>query len=83
MDQSTTTDKWDRDYYSNILGGKVLFESDNALRTNSQGSKIVTSLSKPSSTFNTEFSAAMVKMSKLNVLTGSSGQIRTKCNMVN
>ncbi|KAG6545305.1 hypothetical protein Mapa_013267 [Marchantia paleacea] len=83
MDQSKSVDTWDFSYYSNVLRGKVLFQSDDALKRTSEGNKIVQALNRASSTFSAEFSAAMTKMSRVGVLTGTSGQIRRTCNLVN
>ncbi|BBN10353.1 peroxidase [Marchantia polymorpha subsp. ruderalis] len=83
MDQSKSVDTWDFSYYSNVLRGKVLFQSDDALKRTTEGSKIVQALNRAGSSFSAEFSAAMTKLSRVGVLTGTSGQIRRKCNLVN
>ncbi|BBN08801.1 peroxidase [Marchantia polymorpha subsp. ruderalis] len=83
MDQSSTKDTWDQNFYSNVLKGKVLFQSDDATKRNSQGLKIVQNYNKKGSPFSSDFAAAMVKLGNLDVLTGSKGQIRRKCNVVN
>ncbi|BBN12068.1 peroxidase [Marchantia polymorpha subsp. ruderalis] len=83
MDQSTIIDKWNREYFENVLDGKGLFISDNALLTTFQGRHIVDEMEEHDSPFTPEFAAAMSKMSQIGVLTGSQGQIRANCRLVN
>ncbi|KAL3678320.1 hypothetical protein R1sor_021276 [Riccia sorocarpa] len=83
MDLSKSVDTWDANYYSNVMNGRALFTSDDQLRRNSAGLSVVQSLRKSPSPFNRAFGAAMVKMGRIGVLTGTSGQIRKKCNVKN
>ncbi|KAG6547793.1 hypothetical protein Mapa_010607 [Marchantia paleacea] len=83
MDQSKSTDTWDFNYYSNVIKGKVVFQSDQTLRTDSAALKIVQAQNKAGGPFNSEFQAAMLKLGNLGVLTGKQGQIRKKCNKIN
>ncbi|BBN11762.1 peroxidase [Marchantia polymorpha subsp. ruderalis] len=83
MDQTKAVDSWDANYYSNVVRGKSLFTSDDQLKRNSASLKIVQQMNRAPSPFNTEFGAAMVKMGRIGVLTGTSGQIRKKCNVKN
>ncbi|KAG6557614.1 hypothetical protein Mapa_000895 [Marchantia paleacea] len=79
----SSANHFDRLYYKNVLGGRGVFITDSALITDSGGKKVVRSLSKRSSTFFSEFAAAMVKMDNLGVLTGTQGEIRNTCQFVN
>ncbi|OAE30284.1 hypothetical protein AXG93_2956s1370 [Marchantia polymorpha subsp. ruderalis] len=79
----STAITFDRAYYKSVLQGKGIFITDAALITNPAGKKVVTTFSKPGSTFFTEFAAGMVKMGNLGVLTGTEGAIRRTCQFVN
>ncbi|KAG6545630.1 hypothetical protein Mapa_012984 [Marchantia paleacea] len=83
MDQSTTNDIWNREYFDNVLHGKAVFTSDDELQKTSEGRDIVDDMEDHDSPFTSEFAAAMTKMSQIGVLTGSQGQIRTNCRLVN
>ncbi|KAL3678319.1 hypothetical protein R1sor_021275 [Riccia sorocarpa] len=61
---------------SNVMRGRALFTSDDQLRRNSAGVSVIQSLNKSPSPFNQAFGAAMVKMGRISVLTGTNGQIR-------
>ncbi|BBN11761.1 peroxidase [Marchantia polymorpha subsp. ruderalis] len=83
MDQSKAVDTWDPNYYSNVLRGRSLFTSDDQLKRNPAGVKVVQQMNKAPSPFNKAFGDAMVKMGKIGVLTGTNGQIRKKCFVKN
>ncbi|KAL3695378.1 hypothetical protein R1sor_009454 [Riccia sorocarpa] len=83
MDQTTSVDTWNTNYYSNVVGGRVLFQSDDATKRNSEGLKVVQNYNTRGSPFNADFAAAMVKLGRLQALTGTQGQIRRKCNVIN
>ncbi|BBN10935.1 peroxidase [Marchantia polymorpha subsp. ruderalis] len=79
----STANHFDRLYYKNVLGGRGVFITDSALITDPGSKKVVQSFAKRSSTFFSEFAAAMVKMGDLGVLTGTQGEIRKTCQFVN
>ncbi|BBN12075.1 peroxidase [Marchantia polymorpha subsp. ruderalis] len=83
MDLSKTTDTWDFNYYSNVLKGRSLFQSDDALKRTTEGLKLVQAENKAGGPFSADFAASMIKMGNIQVLTGTSGQIRKKCRVVN
>ncbi|BBN11764.1 peroxidase [Marchantia polymorpha subsp. ruderalis] len=83
MDQTKFVDTWDFNFYSNVLRGKALLQSDDALKRNSNSLKIVQQMNRAGSPFNAEFGRAMIKMGQVDVLTGSSGEIRRRCNAIN
>ncbi|CAI0474800.1 unnamed protein product [Linum tenue] len=87
LDNSTTTDTFDRGYYLSLVGKKGLLHSDQALLPNggSSSTQINTynSFLLGSVSFFTDFSNAMVKMGKLTGPAGNVGQIRTDCSRVN
>lgn len=73
---------FDNHYYTNLRQNKGLFQSDAALLTNNFASNTVQKLLKKND-FLTEFGQSMKRMGAIGVLTGTSGQIRTKCGVVN
>ncbi|BFI07925.1 peroxidase [Marchantia polymorpha subsp. ruderalis] len=83
MDQSKATDTWDFNYFSNVLKGRVLFQSDDAIKRTAEGLKLVQAENKAGGPFTADFGASMLKMGNIQVLTGTSGQIRKNCRVVN
>ncbi|KAJ4802885.1 Peroxidase [Rhynchospora pubera] len=82
MDPSTPY-TLDTNYYSNILANKVLFTSDQTLITNSSTAASVRMNAMNRMLWRNKFAAAMVKMGQIEVLTGSDGEIRKVCSVVN
>lgn len=74
----------DNQYYKNLLAGTVAFDSDMALMEDPETAALVELYAREPSEYWTErFAAAMVKISKMDVLTGSEGEIRLNCSKVN
>ncbi|KAF8401572.1 hypothetical protein HHK36_012516 [Tetracentron sinense] len=73
---------FDSDYYTILKQHMGLFQSDAALLTNKDSSKIVDELL-DSNDFFIKFNKSMNSMGAIGVLTGSSGEIRKKCSVVN
>ncbi|TVU18016.1 hypothetical protein EJB05_34081, partial [Eragrostis curvula] len=70
-------------YYSNVLSGQVLFMSDQTLTSrNDTAAKVAFYAGNPLA-WKVHFSAAMVKMSGLHVLTGTQGEVRKVCSAIN
>ncbi|KAF7810921.1 la-related protein 6C [Senna tora] len=79
-----TTFKFDNAYYANLLGNSGLLLSDHALVSDSATLPLVRYYTNNRFAFNNDFSASMLKLSSLGVLTGhNNGQIRLKCGSVN
>ncbi|TKY52566.1 Peroxidase 3 [Spatholobus suberectus] len=81
MDPGSSTN-FDSDYYPNLLQNKGLFQSDAALLTQDQSADMAKELVDQSKFF-TEFAQSMKRMGAIGVLTGSAGEIRIKCSVVN
>ncbi|KAI4301331.1 hypothetical protein L6164_034619 [Bauhinia variegata] len=81
MDPKSSTN-FDTLYYSNLLQNKGLFTSDAALLTNNDAKNAVKQLLKTERFFNA-FANSMERMGVIGVLTGSAGEIRKKCWLVN
>ncbi|OMO53747.1 Plant peroxidase [Corchorus capsularis] len=73
---------FDNDYFKILKQNKGLFQSDAALLTDQGSSNIVDEMLN-SNKFFIEFKKSMVNMGAIGVLTGSSGEIRKKCNVIN
>lgn len=73
----------DRSYYQMLLAKKGLLTSDAALLTNKQSAEFVLELATPFSSFFSKFRVSMKKMGAIEVLTGTAGQIRKDCRVVN
>lgn len=74
--------KFDSDYYAILKQHKGLFQSDAALLTNKGASNIVLELD-DNNKFLTEFAQSMKRMGAVEILTGTAGEIRKKCGVVN
>ncbi|XVE65692.1 hypothetical protein DITRI_Ditri08aG0020000 [Diplodiscus trichospermus] len=73
---------FDNHYFSTLKQNKGLFQSDAALLTDHGSSNVVDEMLDPKSFF-AEFKRSMERMGAIEVLTGSSGEIRKKCNVIN
>ncbi|XP_050236075.1 peroxidase 5-like [Mercurialis annua] len=73
----------DADYYVDVLSNRGLFTSDQALLTNPSSASQVVQNARYPVLWMTKFGAAMVKMGQIDVLTGSAGEIRTNCRVIN
>ena len=75
---------FDLSYYTLLLKRRGLFESDAALTTNSGTKAFITQLVQgPLSAFFAEFAKSMVKMGRIEVLTGTEGEVRKRCSLRN
>lgn len=78
-----TPNAFDNRYYVNLMNRQGLFTSDQDLFTDSTTSGIVTSFANNQTLFFENFVIAMIKMGQLNVTTGTQGEIRANCSVVN
>ncbi|XP_078155462.1 peroxidase 5-like [Carex rostrata] len=82
MDPSTPN-LFDANYYADILANRGLFTSDQTLMSNASTAQLVRQNAFNGLLWKIKFAAAMVKMGQIGVLTGSSGEIRLNCSVVN
>ncbi|GAV61040.1 peroxidase domain-containing protein, partial [Cephalotus follicularis] len=75
-----TPNRFDNGYYQNLLGQRGLLHSDQELFIN-EGSQngLVRTYSNDVNLFNSDFAAAMVRLSSISPLTGNHGEIRRNC----
>ncbi|KAJ7548706.1 hypothetical protein O6H91_07G023400 [Diphasiastrum complanatum] len=78
-----TPDKFDNKYFDNLVNGKVLFDSDATLLSDSRTHPIVEDLRAKEHEFLSHFAISFIKMSMVEVLTGSQGNIRKVCSVLN
>lgn len=75
---------FDLSYYTLLLKRRGLFESDAALTTSSTTKAFIQQLVQgPLHDFLSEFASSMEKMGRINVKTGTEGEIRKVCALVN
>ncbi|XP_074284338.1 peroxidase 12-like [Silene latifolia] len=78
-----TPNKFDNQYYVDLVKGQGLFTSDQTLFTDSRTRGIVSSFATNQSLFFEKFVNAILKMGQLGVLTGAQGEIRANCSARN
>ncbi|XP_030523128.1 peroxidase 10 [Rhodamnia argentea] len=79
----STNDKFDNYYYANLVNNSSLLESDQALMGDVRTASFVNYYTTNPTLFYNDFATSMVKLGNVGILTGQSGQIRTKCGSVN
>ncbi|KAF9595566.1 hypothetical protein IFM89_000703 [Coptis chinensis] len=82
LDVQTPT-SFDNNYYKNLINLKGLLHSDQVLFNGGSADAQVKKYTYSPDTFFVDFAAAMIKMGDNKPLTGSEGEIRKKCRMVN
>ncbi|XP_068651494.1 peroxidase P7-like [Aristolochia californica] len=78
-----TPNRFGNNYYQALVQRRGLLHSDQELFNGGPVDDIVTTYSKDSDAFYADFASAMVKMSNMNPLTGSKGEIRKGCKKLN
>ncbi|GMY28938.1 peroxidase N-like [Fagus crenata] len=82
-----STDSFDNHYFKNLLIGKGLLGSDQILFSSDQAKtttqSLVQSYSTNSALFFADFVNSMINMGNISPLTGSNGEIRKNCRVVN
>ncbi|KAJ1283606.1 hypothetical protein BS78_03G141100 [Paspalum vaginatum] len=73
----------DNKYYLGLTNNLGLFTSDQALLTTATLKKSVDDFVKNESKWKSKFAKAMVKMGNIQVLTGTQGEIRLNCRVIN
>ncbi|KAJ7943686.1 Peroxidase [Quillaja saponaria] len=79
----TTPEKLDHAYYTNLLEGKALLSTDQALTQDERTNVFVHKFSDNQFKFVKKFLRAMLRLGTTQVLTGNQGQIRRICRSVN
>ncbi|XP_037456451.1 peroxidase P7-like isoform X1 [Triticum dicoccoides] len=74
---------FDNAYYPNLVARRALLHSDQELFNGAAQDELVRQYSADSALFFADFVAAMIKMGNISPLTGSAGEIRRNCRVVN
>ncbi|KAJ1261841.1 hypothetical protein BS78_09G061400 [Paspalum vaginatum] len=82
MDLITPTN-FDNNYYVGVTNNLGLFKSDAALLTNATMKALVDSFVRSKGRWKAKFAKSMVKMGNIQVLTGTQGEIRRNCRVIN
>ncbi len=70
---------FDNQYFKNLQVGLGLFTSDESLLTDSRTQRLVKLFAEDQDKFFKQFGVSFRKMGKINVLTGTQGQVRKQC----
>ncbi|XP_027340312.1 peroxidase P7-like [Abrus precatorius] len=81
--ESLTPNSFDNNYYTELVANRGLLHSDQVLFNGGSQDALVRTYSTNNAAFFSDFAAAMVKMSNISPLTGTSGEIRKNCRVVN
>lgn len=79
----STSSTFDNDYYKQMMGGKGLFGSDQALFGDSRTRWIVEAFGRDEGLFFREFAASMEKLGQVGVKANKDGEVRMECWVVN
>ncbi|XP_030538777.1 peroxidase P7-like [Rhodamnia argentea] len=78
-----TPNQFDNNYYQSLVARRGLLHSDQELFNRGSQDALVRTYSKNYRAFASDFAAAMVKMGNISPLTGTNGEIRRNCRVVN
>ncbi|XP_028807668.1 peroxidase P7-like [Neltuma alba] len=78
-----TPNNFDNTYYKDLVARRGLFHSDQQLFNGGSQDALVRTYSSNSALFFRDFASAMIKMSRITPLTGSQGEIRKNCRVLN
>jgi peroxidase len=78
-----TPNKFDNKYYFDLVAKQGLFKSDQGLIVDSATNRTAIRFSLNQKAFFDQFALSMVKMSQMDVLTGTQGEIRLSCTVPN
>ncbi|GJR70247.1 peroxidase 4-like protein [Tanacetum coccineum] len=74
---------FDNSYFTNLINEKGLLGSDQQLHSGGATDFFVEQYSQNPERFHEDFAAAMIKMGDISPLTGSNGEIRENCRVIN
>ncbi|KAE8720377.1 Peroxidase 4 [Hibiscus syriacus] len=80
---SVPSPRFDNNYYRDLVAQRGLLHSDQELFNGGSQDALAQTYSNNQATFLADFAAAMVRMGNISPLTGTSGEIRRNCRVVN
>ncbi|XP_027367512.1 peroxidase 5-like [Abrus precatorius] len=80
---ASTPNRLDNKYYNGLINHRGLLTSDQTLLSSGSTRQMVLSNAKDGSSWSVKFAKAMVHMGSIDVLTGSDGEIRRRCSVLN
>lgn len=81
--ESLTPLRFDNNYFSELVAHRGLLVSDQVLFDGASQDPLVKTYSDSNAAFFGDFAEAMIKMSNITPLTGTAGEIRSNCRVVN
>jgi peroxidase len=78
-----TPDRFDVSYYKNIMKYKALLHTDQILLNNTFTTELVKLYRYNPGVFAMDFASSMLRMGRMNVLTGKQGEVRRNCRVAN
>lgn len=78
-----TPNAFDNKYYFDLIAKQGLFKSDQGLINDQTTKRAATRFALNQAAFFDQFARSMVKMSQMDILTGSAGEIRRNCSVRN
>ncbi|PIA53334.1 hypothetical protein AQUCO_00900126v1 [Aquilegia coerulea] len=78
-----SADLFDNHYFKNLVNGKGLLQTDQELFSATTTKSLVQSYSEDINLFFNDFRNSMIKMGNISPLTGSEGEIRKNCRVIN
>ncbi|XP_010693446.2 peroxidase 66 [Beta vulgaris subsp. vulgaris] len=77
----STATQFDNDYYKQIIAGKGVFGTDQAMYNDQRSRPIIEAFAKDQNLFFTEFAASMIKLGNVGV--NEVGEVRVNCRRIN
>ncbi|GJT39615.1 heme peroxidase [Tanacetum coccineum] len=78
-----TPSSFDTKYFDNLMRRRGVLKSDQVLFNNGETGELVSEYNEDNTKFFKDFAKSMIKMGKINLLTGNRGQVRDNCRRVN
>lgn len=79
----STPNIFDKNYFQDLLQNEGIFASDSALVIDSRTKVFVTEYANDEDSFRDQFGDAMIRLGRVQILTGQQGEIRKRCGFVN
>jgi peroxidase len=79
----STPNTFDNAYFQELLQNEGIFSSDSALVIDARTRVFVTEYANDENSFRDQFGDAMIRMGRIQILTGQQGEIRKRCGFVN